>query len=72
MGSPESSPLNVKGKVDGRPVTFTYHRGDIVEERQLIWTEGWRLLYVYLVERRANVQTIQTQRPQGAYPSRTL
>ncbi|KAK5128475.1 hypothetical protein LTR85_003143 [Meristemomyces frigidus] len=40
MGNTESSPLSTAGKVDGRPVTFTYHRRDDIDERELIWTEN--------------------------------
>lgn len=43
MGADVSSPSHTEGKIDGRPATFYYKRGDSDEETGLAWTEGYKV-----------------------------
>ncbi|KAF2167932.1 hypothetical protein M409DRAFT_65975 [Zasmidium cellare ATCC 36951] len=43
MGADVSSPAHSEGKIDGRPATFYYKRGDGDEETGLAWTEGYKV-----------------------------
>jgi len=40
MDHTESSSTKTKGRVDSRPVTFTYDHSEKAGERELNWSEG--------------------------------
>lgn len=43
MGADMSSPSHTEGKIDGRPATFYYKRGDGDEKTGFAWTEGYKV-----------------------------